>query len=242
MPNQDVDMGLKCVLKYVRWWETWHTVFPLYLGGNGTPLKGWKGATEISQRPYERLITTFVHNPDFKYHWVVNGIFGLAMEAGLYRAGDCNYPYPELVFDFPPCAVSPVPPYRQEPVPQEEVDYAYFYLKIRAILPSPESIVCFSFAHPWWLATNLGSECCVYTPEGGNVKSVRYTLRQNVAKLFAAAFISQSPVEWDCGPLPEEYNGVPNPNVKWLECRGPFSSDPNNPTEFTIDLTAVIDP
>jgi hypothetical protein len=246
MPNEDVDMGLKCVLKNVRWPETWFTVFPLYLHGNGTAEKGFKSYLEVYQKPYERLITTFVHNLDFKYHWVVTGVKGLAKESGLYRAGDCNYPYTPLEFDFPLCAVDPGPPFAAEPFAQEVDTYDYCYLKIRAIVPSVESIVCLSFYHPAWLATNLGNDCCIYDTESATVKTVRYTLTGNPAQLNIAAFLSASPVQWDCGPLPPEYDGKRNPNVRWIEydsgIHHELSHDPNNPTVLTIDLTAGIDP
>lgn len=234
-------------IKKVRWPETWFTVFPLYLHGNGTTEKGFKDRLEVYQKPYERLITTF-HINGSRYHWVVTGVKGLAKESGLYRAGDCNHPYTSLEFDFPLCAVDPVPPYAAEPFAQEADSYDYCYLKIRAIVPSAESIVCYSFYHPQWLATNLGNDCCIYDFESATVRSVRYTLIGNPVKLNIAAFLSASPVQWDCGPLPPEYDGKRNRNVRWIEynsgnpSQGPLSRDPNNPTVLTIDLTAVIDP
>jgi hypothetical protein len=219
-------------------------VFPLYLGGNATASKGFKSCTEVYQRPYERLIATY-HVNGSRYHWLVNGHKDLPKTAGLYRAGECNAPYTPLEFNFPICAADPFPSSRGEPFPQEADSYEYRYLKIRAIIHNHEENVCFSFFSPGWLAIGLGSSCCVYGWESETVKYVQYTLIDDPIYLDIGAFITAGPVEWDCGPLPPEYDGKRNPNVKWVKyVAGPvgMSSNPNNPTVMTIDLTAGIEP
>ena len=245
MPNGDVELGYQCKLKNLRWWETWFTVFPLHLGGNATTKKGFRGATTTAAKPYERLISTF-HVNGSRYHWLVHGHKDLPKTAGLYRAADCNSPFTTLEFDFPLCAIDQYPISRPEPFPQETDSDTYCYLKIRAQLPSPSDNVCFSFFHPNWLAVGLGNACCLYGTEPGAVKYVRYVLEDDPSYLDIGAFISTSPVEWDCGPLPPEYDGKRNPNVKWVQyvagTQGPMSKDPNNPTVLNIDLTGGIAP